>query len=187
MRNVTIVESNVEPNKEHLWFYNGELKWFGPNGWETVTTSNTTTTSTPAPTITTTSTPAPITTSALGLRIYNNTNNTISGSADAGLGAVSYSIPASESNYVYGIMTSSIGGNIVLKIDAESADSILSVEVTGNIGSTFINETYSISNGGNISMPYTTNDALYGDGISLVVSVLPSTDSTTATTAPNVE
>ena len=40
MRNVTIVESNIEPNKEHLWFYRGELKWFGPNGWETVTTSD---------------------------------------------------------------------------------------------------------------------------------------------------
>lgn len=36
MRNVTIVESNVEPNKEHLWFYNGKIKWFGPNGWEDV-------------------------------------------------------------------------------------------------------------------------------------------------------
>lgn len=42
MRNVTIVESNVEPNKENLWFYKGELKWFGPKGWETVGTSDTT-------------------------------------------------------------------------------------------------------------------------------------------------
>lgn len=40
MRNVTIVESNVEPNKEHLWFYKGELKWFGPNGWEGVNKSS---------------------------------------------------------------------------------------------------------------------------------------------------
>lgn len=40
MRNVTIVESNVEPNKEHLWFYNGKLKWFGPNGWEGVNKSS---------------------------------------------------------------------------------------------------------------------------------------------------
>lgn len=85
MRNVTIVESNVEPNKEHLWFYNGKLKWFGPNGWEeiysqassptttpkpvvppTTTTTTTTTTSTPKPDpdapITTTSTPIPSTT-----------------------------------------------------------------------------------------------------------------------------
>lgn len=56
MRNVTIVESNVEPNKEHLWFYNGKIKWFGPNGWEDVCAckfpsppSTTTTTSTPIP------------------------------------------------------------------------------------------------------------------------------------------
>lgn len=53
MRNVIIVESNVEPNKEHLWFYNGKLKWFGPNGWEDVNPqvlSPTTTTSTSIPT-----------------------------------------------------------------------------------------------------------------------------------------
>lgn len=51
MRNVTIVESNVEPNKEHLWFYNGRIKWFGPNGWEDVNPQvlSTTTTTTPPP------------------------------------------------------------------------------------------------------------------------------------------
>ena len=57
MRNVTIVESNVGPNKEHLWFYNGKLKWFGPNGWEEIysqalsptTTTTTTSSSTPTP------------------------------------------------------------------------------------------------------------------------------------------
>ena len=66
MRNVTIVESNVEPNKEHLWFYNGKLKWFGPNGWEDVCvckspspSSTTTTTPKPVVTTTTTSTPKP--------------------------------------------------------------------------------------------------------------------------------
>jgi hypothetical protein len=67
MRNVTIVESNVEPNKEHLWFYNGKLKWFGPNGWEDVCvckfpSPSSTTTTTPKPvvtTTTTTSTPKP--------------------------------------------------------------------------------------------------------------------------------
>ena len=65
MRNVTIVESNVEPNKEHLWFYNGKLKWFGPNGWEDVcvckspspsSTTTTTTTTTPKPVVSTTTT-----------------------------------------------------------------------------------------------------------------------------------
>lgn len=68
MRNVTIVESNVEPNKEHLWFYNGKLKWFGPNGWEDVcvckspspsSTTTTTTTTTPKPVVTTTTTSTP--------------------------------------------------------------------------------------------------------------------------------
>lgn len=70
MRNVTIVESNVEPNKEHLWFYNGKIKWFGPNGWEDVCvckspSPSSTTTTAPKPVVTTTttssSTPAPIT------------------------------------------------------------------------------------------------------------------------------
>lgn len=50
MRNVTIVESNVEPNKEHLWFYNGKLKWFGPNGWEQVNSQASSPTTTPKPT-----------------------------------------------------------------------------------------------------------------------------------------
>lgn len=68
MRNVTIVESNVEPNKEHLWFYNGKLKWFGPNGWEDICvckspSPSSTTTTTPKPVVppaaTTTSTPTP--------------------------------------------------------------------------------------------------------------------------------
>lgn len=61
MRNVTIVESNVEPNKEHLWFYNGELKWFGPNGWEKIYSQVLSPTTTPKPVVptTTTSTPRP--------------------------------------------------------------------------------------------------------------------------------
>lgn len=62
MRNVTIVESNVEPNKEHLWFYNGRLKWFGPNGWEQVNSQASSPTTTPKPVApsTTTSTPRPV-------------------------------------------------------------------------------------------------------------------------------
>lgn len=65
MRNVTIVESNVEPNKEHLWFYNGKLKWFGPNGWEEIYSQALSPTTTPKPVVppaTTTSTPQPGTT-----------------------------------------------------------------------------------------------------------------------------
>ena len=68
MRNVTIVESNVEPNKEHLWFYNGKLKWFGPNGWEGVNKSSPII---PTVTTTTSSTPKPVTGS---IRFTNKTN-----------------------------------------------------------------------------------------------------------------
>lgn len=85
MRNVTIVESNVEPNKEHLWFYNGKLKWFGPNGWEEINpqvlSPTTTTTSTPSPvviitTTTTTSTPSPITTTTTSTPYPSSTTST---------------------------------------------------------------------------------------------------------------
>lgn len=40
MKNTTIVESNVEPSKENLWLYKGELRQFGPNGWEAVSASD---------------------------------------------------------------------------------------------------------------------------------------------------
>lgn len=36
MRSLTIVESNVEPNKEHLWLYNGNIKYYSSNGWVTL-------------------------------------------------------------------------------------------------------------------------------------------------------
>lgn len=39
MRNLTIVESNVEPNKEHLWLYNGNIKYYSSNGWVTLNSS----------------------------------------------------------------------------------------------------------------------------------------------------
>ena len=74
MRNVTIVESNVEPNKEHLWFYNGKLKWFGPNGWEEIYSQALSPTTTPKPVVpptTTTSTPEPVTGS---IRFTNKTD-----------------------------------------------------------------------------------------------------------------
>lgn len=72
MRNVTIVESNVEPNKEHLWFYNGRLKWFGPNGWEEIYSQALSPTTTPKPVApsTTTSTPRP----EYSIRFTNKTN-----------------------------------------------------------------------------------------------------------------
>ena len=80
MRNVTIVESNVEPNKEHLWFYNGKLKWFGPNGWEEIYSQALSPTTTPKPVVP----PATTTTSSLipvipgsDVRFTNNTNTNI--------------------------------------------------------------------------------------------------------------
>lgn len=79
MRNVTIVESNVEPNKEHLWFYNGKLKWFGPNGWEEINPQVMSPTTTPKPVVTTTtSTPVPTTTTSTAppLPTFKLTNNT---------------------------------------------------------------------------------------------------------------
>ena len=40
MRNLTIIESNVEPNKEHLWLYNGNIKYYSSNGWVTLGSSD---------------------------------------------------------------------------------------------------------------------------------------------------
>lgn len=117
MRNVTIVESNVEPNKEHLWFYNGKLKWFGPNGWEDVCvckspSPSSTTTTTPKPvvtTTTTTSTPSPGTTSTTStayptFKLINDTGTTLT---VAGIG------------YINGIISTTIppipdGGSVFL-------------------------------------------------------------------------
>lgn len=81
MRNVTIVESNVEPNKEHLWFYNGKLKWFGPNGWEEINPQVLSPTTTPKPVVTTTtstttSTPFPTTTTSTLPPTFKLINNT---------------------------------------------------------------------------------------------------------------
>ena len=73
MRNVTIVESNIEPNKEHLWFYNGELKWFGPNGWEDVCVDKF---PSPSPTTTTTTTTTPVPAPST-FKLINNTGDTL--------------------------------------------------------------------------------------------------------------
>ena len=77
MRNVTIVESNVEPNKEHLWFYNGKLKWFGPNGWEDICVCKF-----PSPSSTTTTTPKPVVTTTTStttptFKLINNTGDAL--------------------------------------------------------------------------------------------------------------
>ena len=302
MRNVTIVESNVEPNKEHLWFYRGELKWFGPNGWETVTTSDiepkyifkknssieslqfdlangtngitvevlsyteskgikkevpisvsfqsggtiagtnniyynpigiynpsifpksvgydiafikgaegrsiiipitvvntsnttttTTSTSTPAPT----TTPSPVTTTttttriatALGVRVYNYTDSTVNTTVTAGLNSISEAVSASGNRFIYGVMPSTVGGTISLQIaSTDGTITTFDVEIIGNVGSTSINQNQSISNGGTINIPYTSNDALYDNGISLIMSISsPTSTATTTTVAPNVE
>lgn len=100
MRNVTIVESNVEPNKEHLWFYNGKLKWFGPNGWEEIYSQALSPTTTPKPVVppTTSSTPIPN-----SIRFTNKTNTSLSLSeVNAGNGA-SVSPPIlSNGTYILG-------------------------------------------------------------------------------------
>lgn len=99
MRNVTIVESNVEPNKEHLWFYNGKLKWFGPNGWEEINPQVLSPTTTPKPvvtTTTTTSTPVPTTTTTSTIpatfKLTNNTGDTLTiiaiGYVDGGVSTI---------------------------------------------------------------------------------------------------
>lgn len=38
MGNLIIVESELEPNKWNLWFKQGVIRWFGPNGWEPINT-----------------------------------------------------------------------------------------------------------------------------------------------------
>lgn len=292
MRNVTIVESKVEPNKENLWFYKGELKWFGPNGWETVTTSDiepkyifektdhnlesiqltlngasalvgvlsydelngvktdvpvsvsflsgqtiagsgdiyhtngtglyevsiygistgydiafikgadgrsiiipitvadtsnttTTTTSTPVPTTTTTTRIA----TALGMRVYNYTDSTVNTTVTAGLNSISEAVSASGNRFIYGVMPSTVGGTISLQI-ASTDDTITTfdVEIIGNVGSTSINQNQSISNGGTINIPYTSNDVLHGNSTSLIMSISsPTSTATTTTVAPNVE
>lgn len=113
MRNVTIVESNVEPNKEHLWFYNGKLKWFGPNGWEEIysqalspTTTTTTTSTAPGPDPSATSTTSSTTSSTPipnSIQFKNNTNVSLTLSeVNAGNGA-SVSPPIlSMGNYILG-------------------------------------------------------------------------------------
>lgn len=77
MRNVTIVESNVEPNKEHLWFYNGKLKWFGPNGWEEINSQVLSPTTTPKPVVTTTTTSTTTSTALSTFKLINNTGDTL--------------------------------------------------------------------------------------------------------------
>ena len=190
MRNVTIVESNVEPNKEHLWFYNGKLKWFGPNGWEEIYSQALSPTTTPKPVVppTTTSTaPGPgVDTTPIGVRVYNYMDVTID-TIVFGANSVNRYIPANGDVYIEGVYPSTSGGNITLYIKARGSTSsgaqvnrLLDVNIMGEISGTSIEQYKSILNEGTIDIPYTGSDALHS--ISLVVSI--SSGDTTTTSSP---
>ena len=193
MRNVTIVESNVEPNKEHLWFYNGKLKWFGPNGWEEIYSQALSPTTTPKPVVppatTTTSTaPGPGVATPIGVRVYNYMDVTID-TIVFGANSVNRYIPANGDVYIEGVYPSTSGGNITLYIKARGSGStssgaqvnrLLDVNIMGEISGTSIEQFKSILNEGTIDIPYTGSDALHS--ISLVVSI--SDGDTTTTSSP---
>ena len=195
MRNVTIVESNVEPNKEHLWFYNGKLKWFGPNGWEEIYSQALSPTTTPKPVVppatTTTSTaPGPgVATTPIGMRVYNYMDAIID-IIVFGANSVSRHIPANGDVYIEGVYPSTSGGNITLYIKVRDSGSIspdiqvnrlVDVNIMGEVSGTSIEQFKSILNEGTIDIPYTGSDALHS--ISLVVSISDG-DTTTTTSSP---
>lgn len=196
MRNVTIVESNVEPNKEHLWFYNGRLKWFGPNGWEEIYSQALSPTTTPKPvvppaTTTTTSTaPGPgVATTPIGMRVYNYMDATID-IIVFGANSVNRYIPANGDIYIEEVYPSTSGGNITLYIKARGSggtssgvqvNRLLDVNIMGEISGTSVQQFKSILNEGTIDIPYTGSDALHS--ISLVVSISDG-DTTTTTSSP---
>lgn len=194
MRNVTIVESNVEPNKEHLWFYNGKLKWFGPNGWEEIYSQALSPTTTPKPvvppaTITTYTAPGPgVATTPIGMRVYNYMDAVID-TIVFGANSVNRHIPANEDVYIEGVYPSTSGGNITLYIKVRGSGSIspdiqvnrfVDVNIMGEISGTSIEQFKFILNEGTIDIPYTGSDALHS--ISLVVSI--SDGDTTITSSP---
>lgn len=194
MRNVTIVESNVEPNKEHLWFYNGKLKWFGPNGWEEIYSQALSPTTTPKPVVppaTTTNSTAPgpgVATTPIWMRVYNYMDATID-IIIFGANSVNRYIPANGDAYIEGVYPSTSGGNITLYIKVRGSGSIspdiqvnrlIDVNIMGEISGTSIEQFKSILNEGTIDIPYTGSDALHS--ISLVVSI--SDGDTTTTSSP---
>lgn len=201
MRNVTIVESNVEPNKEHLWFYNGKLKWFGPNGWEEIYSQALSPTTTPKPvvppatTTTTTSTaPGPgVVATPIGVRVYNHMDAAID-TIVFGANSVNRHIPANEDVYIEKVYPSTSGGNITLYIKVRGSGSIspgiqvnrfVDVNIMGEISGTSIEQFKSIVNEGTIDIPYTGSDALHS--INLVVSISDGDTTTTSSPAPITE
>ena len=194
MRNVTIVESNVEPNKEHLWFYNGKLKWFGPNGWEEIYSQALSPTTTPKPvvppaTTTTSTTPKPVVpTTPIGMRVYNYMDATID-IIVFGANSVNRYIPANGDVYIEGVYPSTSGGNITLYIKVRGSggtssgvqvNRLLDVNIMGEISGTSVQQFKSILNEGTIDISYTGSDALHS--IDLVVSISDGDVTTTTTT-----
>lgn len=172
MRNVTIVESNVEPNKEHLWFYNGKLKWFGPNGWEEINpqvlsptttpkpvVTTTTTTSTPVPTTTTTTTTTTSTTSSTpgppAFKLINNTGGPLNvkgvGYIVDGIGTDIPPIPNGGSIFLlkgsgynaYVYLTSSFYSNLSITVDGVYRDGL---EIVGSNSYRIPNSIFSDAN-----------------------------------------
>lgn len=199
MRNVTIVESNVEPNKEHLWFYNGKLKWFGPNGWEEIYSQALSPTTTPKPvvpttTTTTSTTPGPgVATTPIGMRVYNYMDAAID-TIVFGANSVNRHIPAYEDVYIEGVYPSTSGGNITLYIKVRGSGStssgaqvnrFLDVNIMGEISGTSVQQFKSILNEGTIDIPYTGSDALHS--ISLVVSISDGDTTTTSSPIPGTD
>lgn len=189
MRNVTIVESNVEPNKEHLWFYNGKLKWFSPNGWEDICVCKSPSPSSTTTTTTTSTAPGPgVATTPIGMRVYNYMDATID-IIVFGANSVNRYIPANGDVYIEGVYPSTSGGNITLYIKVRGSGSsspdiqvnrLVDVNIMGEISGTSIEQFKSILNEGTIDIPYTGSDALHS--ISLVVSI--SDGDTTTTSIP---
>lgn len=183
MRNVTIVESNVEPNKEHLWFYNGKLKWFGPNGWEEIYSQAL------SPTTTTTSTPEPtVLTTPFGVRIDNNLADKVDIYATAAE-AVNKSIEPGGTTQ-FQILPNSRGGVFSFIVRSENLHDTVSkirVEILGKVGGNAINQTIISDNGGINYVAYSASAALstIDLNIQLFKYVEEATTTTTTTTPPN--
>lgn len=207
MRNVTIVESNVEPNKEHLWFYNGKLKWFGPNGWEEIYSQASSPTTTPKPVVpptTTTSTPIPSTTTTtttsstpksegptiatpFGVRIYNNLADKVDITATAAE-VVNKSI---EPNGVttFQILPVSTGGTFSLYVKSENLhDTVSTIKVYayGRVGDYNMEYNKTSVNGGVFTFSYDENAALSSIDMNIELSKYVEEVTTTTTVTPNV-
>jgi hypothetical protein len=189
MRNVTIVESNVEPNKEHLWFYNGKLKWFGPNGWEEIYSQALSPTTTPKPvvppTTTTSSTPEPtVPTTPFGVRISSTLADKVNIVATTSVAEpVSKSIEPNGTTY-FEILPNSRGGFFSLRVQSvnlhDTVDAIR-VAILGKMGDDTINQNIIIDNGNDCTIEYSASAAL--STIDLNIQLYKYDATTTSTTS----